>query len=79
MIITDKPDNVSKALVAEFGSGPTKISARGGFTNKEKGVLYFVVNRFQISRMRLIVHNADPKAYMTISDVADVYKYVPED
>ncbi|MBR6484426.1 MAG: YitT family protein [Clostridiales bacterium] len=79
MIITDKPDNVSKALVAEFGSGPTKITARGGFSNKEKGVLYFVVNRFQISRMRLIVHNADPKAYMTISDVADVYKYVPED
>ncbi len=79
MIITDKADKVSAALIGEFGSGTTKIPARGGFTNKEKGVIYFVVNRFQISRMRTVVHNADPRAYITISDVADIYRYEPED
>ena len=79
MIITDKADKVSSALIAEFGSGTTKIPARGGFTNKEKAIVYFVVNRFQISRMRTIVHKADPRAYITISEVADIYKYEPED
>ena len=79
MIITDKADKVSMALIAEFGSGTTKLPARGGFTNKEKAIVYFVVNRFQISRMRDIVHKIDPKAYMTITEVADIYKYEPED
>ena len=79
MIITDKADKVSVALIKEFGSGPTKIPAKGGFTNKEKGIVYFVVNRFQIAKMRDIVHGIDPKAFMTITEVADIYKYEPED
>ena len=34
----------------------------------------FGVNRFQISKMRGIIHKIDPKAFVTISDVADVFK-----
>ena len=79
MIITDKADKVSMALIKEFGSGTTKLPARGGFTNKEKAIVYFVVNRFQIAKMRDIVHGIDPKAFMTITEVADIYKYEPED
>jgi uncharacterized membrane-anchored protein YitT (DUF2179 family) len=36
----------------------------------------FIVNRFQISKMRTIVHTIDPKAFMTISEVADVFTSV---
>lgn len=75
MIVTDKGDEVSKALMDEFGSGTTIIPAKGGFTSKDRTVVYFVVNRFQIARMRQIVHTADPHAYLTISEVADIYKY----
>ena len=75
MIVTDKGDEVSKALMDEFGSGTTIIPAKGGFTSKDRTVVYFVVNRFQIARMRQIVHKADPHAYLTISEVADIYKY----
>ncbi len=75
MIVTDKGDEVSKALMDEFGSGTTIIPAKGGFTSKDRTVVYFVVNRFQIARMRQIVHAADPHAYLTISEVADIYKY----
>ena len=74
MIITEKPEAVSKALMYEFETGTTKIAATGGYSNKDKTVIYFVVNRFQISRMRQIVHTVDPHAYMTISEVADVFK-----
>lgn len=74
MIITNKPDAVSQALMETFGSGTTKIAATGGYSNEKKTVIYFVVNRFQISRVRLLVHELDPSAYMTITEVADVFK-----
>ena len=76
MIITEKADEVSEALIEEFESGTTKIDAKGGYSNSNKTVIYFVVNRFQISRMREIIHEIDPKAFMTISEVADVFKSV---
>lgn len=75
MIVTEKGDEVSRVLMKEFGSGTTIIPAKGGFTAKERTVVYFVVNRFQIARMRQIVHRVDPHAYLTISEVADIYKY----
>jgi len=73
MIITEEADAVSAALMATFECGCTKIDATGGYSNAQKTVIYFVVNRFQISKMREIVHAVDPKAYMTISEVADVF------
>lgn len=74
MIITEKEKEVNEALLEAFEQGTTKISARGGYSNTDKTVIYFVVNRFQISRLRNIVHSIDPKAYMTISEVADIFK-----
>lgn len=74
MIVTEKPEEISKVLISTFDSGTTKIPARGGYSNSDKTVIYFVVNRFQISRMKNIVHTIDPSAYMTITEVADVFK-----
>ncbi len=74
IIVTDKPRPISDALIEAFGCGTTRIAAVGGYSNAEKAIVYFVVNRFQIARMRDIVHRIDPKAFMTISEVADVFK-----
>ena len=74
MIITEKPKEISDALIEAFECGTTLLSAKGGYSNADKAIIYFVVNRFQISKMRNIVHAIDPKAYMTISEVADVFK-----
>ena len=73
MIITSEPDEICRALGEAFESGMTKISATGGYSNAEKTVIYFVVNRFQVARMQNIVHEIDPKAFITISEVADVF------
>jgi uncharacterized membrane-anchored protein YitT (DUF2179 family) len=73
MIITTKPDEICKELSAAFESGTTKIDAIGGYSNSSKTVVYFVVNRFQVTRMKDIVREIDPKAYITISEVADVF------
>jgi uncharacterized membrane-anchored protein YitT (DUF2179 family) len=45
----------------------------GGYSNSPKTVVYFVVNRFQVTKMRDIVSRIDPAAYITISEVADVF------
>ncbi len=74
MIITEKPDEVSAALMNEFESGTTKMPAKGGFSGNDKTVIYFVVNRFQVSKMQSLVHTIDPHAFMTITEVADVFK-----
>lgn len=73
-IITSRPKAVCDALSRRFGSGVTWMEAWGGYSKSRKAMVYFVVNRFQISQMRDIVHEADPSAYITISDVADVFK-----
>lgn len=74
MIITDHPDDISSALMEEFECGTTKIAATGGYSNTDKTIIYFVVNRFQIARMRNIVHTIDPRAYVTVSEVADILR-----
>ena len=73
MIITVKPDEICKALSEEFESGTTKISVTGGYSNEPKTMVYFIVNRFQVVKTKEMVHEIDPTAYITISEVADVY------
>lgn len=74
MIITVKPDEICETLMKEFECGTTKISVKGGYSNSDMTMVYFISDRFQISRMREIVHSIDEKAYITISEVADVFK-----
>ena len=74
MIVTSFADEVCSALSEEFKCGLTVMDAKGYFSQTEKQVIYIVVNRFQITKMRNIVHDADPSAYISVSDVADVMK-----
>lgn len=74
MIVTDHPEEINAALLEAFSCGTTRIAAVGGYSNAEKTLIYFVVNRFQISRVRTMVRGLDPKAFVTITDVADVFK-----
>ncbi len=74
MIITEKPAQVSNALTDAFERGATLMEAKGGYSGNRKTVIYFVLNRFQIAKMKNIVHQIDPRAYLTISEVADVFK-----
>lgn len=74
MIITTIPDEICEKLSEEFGTGTTKMDCEGGYLKQPKTIIYFVINRFQISRLKDIVHGIDPAAYVTITDVADVFK-----
>lgn len=71
MIITNKADEVSKALSETFGHGITHIDAKGYYGGKEQTIIYFVVNRFQITRMKNVINSIDSNAFITISEVSE--------
>ena len=72
-IVTTKPQQVCKALGNTFGSAGTSMEAKGGYLGNRRAMIYFVVNRFQIGHVRDVVHDVDPGAYITISEVADIF------
>ena len=79
IIITTYPGEICKVLSDEFESGITKIEAKGAYSNTEKSMVYFIINRFQVVKMKEIVHEIDEHAYIIINDVADVFKSNQDD
>ncbi len=73
IIITTKSEEICSVLTQVFESGMTKVEAKGAYSNADKTMIYFAVNRFQVTKMKEIVHRIDPAAYIIINDVADVF------
>lgn len=74
MIVTVSPDKICAAITQDFSSGITRIEAKGGYSGTDRTMLHFVLNRYQISRLKDIVHELDPTAYITIYEVADIFR-----
>ncbi len=72
MIITEKPEDVCKALSEHFGTGITTYDAKGYYSNSDKKIVYFVVNRFQIAATKKIVLSADDTAFISITETSEV-------
>lgn len=73
-IITVMPNELCRALSEEFECGITIIPAKGYYSNSSKTVVYIVINRFQVGKMKELIRSIDPKAYVSISGIADVFK-----
>ena len=73
MIVTTKDQEVAAELSKTF-RGLTIIPAKGYYSNTDRKIIYIVVNRFQVIKMKNIVHTIDDKAFITISDVTDIFK-----
>lgn len=72
-IVTTKPDEICAALSSEFECGITVLNAQGYYSGEQKQMVYIIINRFQVGKLREIVHKADKNAYISISDIADVF------
>lgn len=73
IIITTKHKKICEKLSATFENGITFMDAKGYYSDSDKTMIYFVLNRFQVGKMREIVHSIDPNAYISISEVADIF------
>ena len=71
-IVSDNGEEIAEAITARLGRGVTFLDGRGGFSKDRKIILYSVVTRLEISKLRSIVMDKDEKAFLTISDVSDV-------
>jgi uncharacterized membrane-anchored protein YitT (DUF2179 family) len=72
MIVSDNPDEIAEAILARLGRGVTFIQGKGGFSKEPKTIIYSVVTRLEISKLKSIVYEKDENAFLTISDVFDV-------
>lgn len=74
MIVTTYPEEISAALSDAFQSGGTIVSAVGGYSGEKKAILYFVVNQFQINRLKKLVHGIDKNAFISLLETSDVIR-----
>lgn len=72
-IVTVHPDEICAALSEAFECGMTITEAKGYYSDSPKTVVYIVVNRFQVGKMKELVRENDRSAYISIAEIADVY------
>ncbi|MFC0335199.1 YitT family protein [Paenibacillus sepulcri] len=71
-IITDCPEAIIQVVLHDLDRGLTRLDGRGGFTGDERSVLMVVVGRGEVSKLKQLVKAVDPKAFVIISDTAEV-------
>lgn len=72
MIITNHPDCVCEALSEAFGSGITVYDAKGYYSGQSKQIVYFVINRFQIPKVKKLILDVDPTSFISITETSEV-------
>jgi uncharacterized membrane-anchored protein YitT (DUF2179 family) len=74
-IITKAENIIKERIFKELDRGVTIFHAEGGYTGKVQNVVFCIVSRKQISVLRKIVKDVDPKAFMILLEVNDVMGY----
>ena len=66
LIITDQPEIISKAILNRMRVGLTSWSGKGMFSNKEHTTLFCAIKRPEVKRLKIIVNEVDPDAFVVI-------------
>ncbi len=72
MIVTNEPEELTSALNDRLGRGVTILYGEGGYTHQQKRILYCVVTRLEVDKLKEIVHDKDENAFVTINIVHDI-------
>ncbi len=72
IIVSDKPDEIAEVLLARLGRGVTILHGEGGYTRDDKKVLYSVITRLEIAKLKAIIDEIDESAFVTINNVHEV-------
>ncbi len=71
IIVSDYYEEVSNAILDRLGRGTTKLAGKGGYTDNEKEVIYAVITRLEVTKLKSIVHEIDPNAFITIMNTQE--------
>ena len=66
-IITEKPEEVSKAIFKQFRHGITKIDAEGEFKHHKNNLLFMTINTYQLKGVVEAIKQVDPKVFISVS------------
>jgi len=71
-IVTDCPEEISRVIIDKLERGVTSLYGKGMYTGKDKQVLLVVVNRAQVSKLKELVMEIDPRAFIMVSTAHEV-------
>ena len=71
-IISEHADEISRLIMDEVERGTTVFYGKGGYSGKEKKILYCVFRRSELVRIKEIVKSADPNAFLILNEVKEV-------
>ncbi len=71
-IVSDFSKDIGDAIMKELDVSVTYMKTLGGYSKKEKILTYCVVNKFDIPKLKEVVHGLDPSAFIVTEDVHEV-------
>ncbi|MDQ0229404.1 YitT family protein [Metabacillus malikii] len=71
IIVSDEYDELADAITQRLGRGVTKLYGKGGYHDMDKEVIYVVVTRLEVAKLKSIVSEIDGKAFTTIMDTQE--------
>ncbi|WDV45257.1 YitT family protein [Clostridiaceae bacterium M8S5] len=71
-IISKYPDQIGRAIIKELNRGVTVFKGKGMYTGADKDILYCVVNRAQIVKLKKLVYEIDNTAFVIVNDAYEV-------
>lgn len=71
-IISKNSREIGQAIINRLGRSVTYINGVGGYTNEPVEIIYCVINRMEESKLRYIVKQKDPDAFVTFDEIAEV-------
>ena len=72
MIISEKNEDIAAKIMKEMDRGVTSLRAVGSYTKAERDVLYCVVAKNEIVRLKSVINSVDPHAFVSVTVVHDV-------
>ncbi|MTH52444.1 DUF2179 domain-containing protein [Bacillus mangrovi] len=71
IIVTDHYEEVSDAILHRLGRGTTKLKGKGGYSDAETEVIYAVVTRLEVTKLKSIIQEIDETAFITIMNTQE--------
>jgi uncharacterized membrane-anchored protein YitT (DUF2179 family) len=70
-IISEKSEEIRQAIIGDLGRGVTIYKGRGGLSDAEQDILFSVVTRLEIGRVKTVTHRFDQEAFIVIHSLAN--------
>lgn len=72
LIMSTKPEQLSKIITHKLGLGLTFIKGKGGYSGKDRDILFIIVERLDLAELKEIVLREDPNSFMAIENLHEV-------